>query len=380
MTLSAPSQEVTVKGYLAHNLGDDLFMDTLFRRYPDVRFTVVADEPYRFFESRYGNVRLIPLGTAIPRRPLLGLMSRIGGVTVSPEVRLLLEDVHRTRNLVMIGGSMYQQQRDEQLQKQILFETRHLYKTPDHTFVIGANFGPYWAEDYREAYRHIFTQYCDDVCFRDKWSKSQFPDVANIRTASDVLFAFPMPKLKKRKQAFFSVCDLSLPGRPESLRSKADEYEQWIADIAEKLHAKGYSIVFGAFCTPENDGAAIGRIQEMLRARGVNSENIIYQYDQDPMVNAIASSEIVVATRFHATILGLIAGSKVLPLIYNVKTDNMLNDIARNGIRRVDLLNDMPKNWPHDADEIIGLQPIDVSKQQRDAELQFKALDDFLGR
>lgn len=373
------SKNITVKGYLAHNLGDDLFMDTLFRRYPDVCFTVVADGQYRFFEQRYGNVRLIPLGSVSAQQRLLRLKARLCGTSISEEICLLLRDIRRSHTLVMIGGSMYQQQRDERLQRQILFETRHLYRGALHAFVIGANFGPYWSEWYREEYQKIFTRYCDDVCFRDRWSGEQFLNTPKIRTASDVLFTFPMPKKRREKQVFLSVCDLSLSGRPTALQKRTAEYEQWLVDISSGLCKRGYKIIFGAFCAAENDVAAIERVRNTLVNRGIESECLIYSEDSAPIVNVIASSEIVVSTRFHATILGLVAGAKVLPVIYNVKTDNMLNDLDID-IPRVDLLKSDSNEWISDIDSIVALEPIDVDKQIADAQHQFDALDAFLGR
>jgi colanic acid/amylovoran biosynthesis protein len=42
----------------------------------------------------------------------------------------------------------------------------------------------------------------------------------------------------------------------------------------------------------------------------------------------IAESEYMVATRFHAMVLGLGAGKKVLPLIYHIKLRNVLEDLS----------------------------------------------------
>ena len=39
----------------------------------------------------------------------------------------------------------------------------------------------------------------------------------------------------------------------------------------------------------------------------------------------------IVASRFHANILGLITGTLILPLVYSSKTENVLKDIDFNG-------------------------------------------------
>ena len=48
----------------------------------------------------------------------------------------------------------------------------------------------------------------------------------------------------------------------------------------------------------------------------------------EQILELIAESEYMVATRFHAMILGLGAGKKVLPLIYHIKLRNVLADLS----------------------------------------------------
>lgn len=49
---STTMNSVFLECYLAHNLGDDLFLETLLRRYPDVHFTCVVDGSYDWLLER----------------------------------------------------------------------------------------------------------------------------------------------------------------------------------------------------------------------------------------------------------------------------------------------------------------------------------------
>ena len=58
---STTMNSVFLECYLAHNLGDDLFLETLLRRYPDVHFTCVVDGSYDWLLERYHNISLVRL-------------------------------------------------------------------------------------------------------------------------------------------------------------------------------------------------------------------------------------------------------------------------------------------------------------------------------
>ena len=51
-------------GFYGHNLGDDMFFDMLFRRYPDVLFAVCDSSAYTDLFARYNNVRLYAADSA----------------------------------------------------------------------------------------------------------------------------------------------------------------------------------------------------------------------------------------------------------------------------------------------------------------------------
>ena len=88
-------------------------------------------------------------------------------------------------------------------------------------------------------------------------------------------------------------------------------------------------------------------------------------------------SEYVIATRFHAMILGLAENKPVLPIIYSDKTINVLNDLNFEG-EIIDLRKD--KDWSLISEpQKWGSLPIDMTDRLKvDSQLHFSKLDEFL--
>ncbi|KIR02076.1 putative transferase [Lachnospiraceae bacterium TWA4] len=67
-------------------------------------------------------------------------------------------------------------------------------------YILGANFGPYYTEEYLKAMAKVFEK-AEDVCFREKYSYQLFQN-NRVRYAPDILFTYPMPKMKQQKNKF----------------------------------------------------------------------------------------------------------------------------------------------------------------------------------
>lgn len=84
---STTMNSVFLECYLAHNLGDDLFLETLLRRYPDVHFTCVVDGSYDWLLERYHNISLV----RPPRKKsaLGGRLSLLSSISYTNELAAL---------------------------------------------------------------------------------------------------------------------------------------------------------------------------------------------------------------------------------------------------------------------------------------------------
>lgn len=314
-------KRVFLYAYDKVNLGDDLFIQTIVRRYPNVQFYIWTDRENR---------------TTFRDLPNLSIMDKDGrGVRLLARIRDSLPGRYRgwlekrCDASVYIGGSIFMEYPNwEQFADWWKYKAEHY-----RFFALGANFGPYKTEDYRTKMRCVFER-MEDVCFRDRYSLELFKDCRKVRCAPDILFSLPMPSATvKQKQVFVSVIDCA--GRDDSHTLSAHDpfYVEQMAMLLKKHLADGCTLILASFCRTEGDERAI---QKIIHAMGNTADPRIQclAYDgtnAEVLLNAISESEYVIASRFHAMILAMAAGRPVLPVIYSDKTRYVLEDMSFSG-------------------------------------------------
>ena len=194
----------------------------------------------------------------------------------------------------------------------------------------------------------------------------------NIRFAPDIVFGLNVEKYhsRSRKKVIISVIDLY--GR-EALAKYAEDYENKITEIAHHYANRGFDVVLMSFCKDEGDEKAIARI--LAKSNNEKIKSYYYNGDLDAALREISSAEIVIGTRFHSIVLGLIFGKKVLPIIYSNKTKNMLDDIHFEGDQlRID---EFSKSKVEDLAK-YPTECADLSELRQNAEQHFAILDKFI--
>lgn len=286
--------------------------------------------------------------------------------------------------LVVIGGSLYIQP----IWKHSLFTTvfslrdvlqrKRLYSSADKTFVLGTNFGPYRNSWYKKSYSDIFNKYVTDICFRDQYSFQLFKSDEHIRVAPDILFGTEFPRVERKKKVLFSVVDLGNTMKFRDLSSCSADYDSWIVNAANCYANLGYDIQLCGFSTVEHDDVAVARISHLLAQESIQHDCLTYDNDTSRILSAIAESEVIVGTRFHASILGLAAGCKVLPIIYSDKTSHSLDDIGFASDIRLDL-----RNFKSDdisiCRKVLARERVDIGEVKTQSQRHFIGLDCVLG-
>lgn len=356
-------------GFFGHNVGDDAFFDMLFKRYPDTMFYIMHDPSYAEFFSRYPNVRFYDA-----TRPDIIKINAFGEKFNQSNLfeKLLLKICD---GVVHIGGSIYQQIGNWQLD----FDIRQKRKLRGKKFfAVSNNFGPYTDNSYRDMWAGEFKKWTD-ICFRDRYSYNLFSDIPIVRYAPDLLFRFPIEKKESEKKVSVSVIDTLAPFRTIE-KSTAEAYENKIVELIKRFSSDGYAVSLLSFCAFAGDNAAADRILAALPEEvSSNIKNVVYRNNLNEITNEIETSEYVVATRFHAMILGYIAGKKVLPICYSEKMSNVISDLSlSDSIITLDNLSGLT------ADELIPLANI-VSEEKINeishlATEQFAGFDKFVSR
>ena len=337
-----------VDAYLEKNLGDDLFIDILIKRYPNHKFYAISKgKKY----SKYQNLKIYSneyVFRALKKFQLEKYLANCFDLVVS------------------IGGSMYMEKGDSKRDFSLGRKKR---------FILGSNFGPYKTQEYFNNLKNIF-KLAEDVCFREKYSYDLFSDLKNVRYASDIVFSMDTKDIKitNRKRAIISIisCDYKLDETYKKV------YEEKIIELITFLQYKKYEICLMSFCKVEKDEDAIRSILSKCNYE-LKKKVQVYYYNGniEEALNIIGDSSLVVGSRFHANIIGLLLGKTIIPVIYSDKTKHVLDDM--NVKTKMIDIRDI-ENFSIDSINDDDLNRIiDVTKQRKDAIKHFEILDKVLG-
>ena len=346
--------KIYVQAYLSENLGDDLFVKILTERYPKHRFYSISNNFNNYNNNEnYQNLKVYT------NKYLYKLIRKL---------KLEKNIANRCELAVTIGGSMFIENNEKAKYKEFtLGKNKH--------YILGSNFGPYKTQEYFNNVRKSFEK-AEDVCFREKYTYDIFKDLPNVRYASDIVFSMNTDKIKitNRKRAIISIISCSA-----KLDEKyTEKYEAKIIELMKFLINKGYEICLMSFCKREKDEEAIESIinkcSEELKNR---IETYYYRGNIKEALNVIGDSSLVIGSRFHANILGLLLRKPTIPVIYSDKTIHVLEDmnidLKKIDIREIDTF-DISSISDEDLNKII-----DVSKQKIDSNRHFEFLDKELG-
>jgi len=125
-----------------------------------------------------------------------------------------------------------------------------------------------------------------------------------------------------------------------------------------------------SFCNKQGDNKAINRIKNSI----LSKEKInCYEYtnlETLEFINSFTYNEYIVSTRFHGMIIGLINEQKVFPIVYDIKTKNVIDELAINDYCSLDDINQLKS-----ADILNVKKQKNISKIQMNAYKQFEAFE-----
>lgn len=358
-------KKIILYAYDCCNLGDDLFVRVIANRYPRTRFVFWSSRHNKHTFADVKNLKVIDKDSRLTH--LMGNLHP----SLLPRFRNW-QEAHAAA-VVYIGGSIFI---EYESWPQVLNWWE--YQARNHQlYVLGANFGPYHTEEYRSAMAKIFDS-AQDVCFRETYSRDLFID-HKVRWAPDILFSCPMPQVKQTKrQIFLSVINCTAKNEGETMLAEYQaKYVQNLCVWCREYIQQGYTVVLASFCKKEGDEKTIADLQQAMPMELQSGKLQKLCYDgtnSGQILEAIAESEYVVASRFHAVILAIAAQRPVFPLVYSDKTVHVLEDIGFLGSYA-----DLRKNEPISFERVNKnftekiLVPLEKIKKQ--AENHFCMLD-----
>lgn len=357
-------KHVWLYAYDKVNLGDDLFIRYLVTRYPNHKFYLWSDAINKRNFSDLENLTVIE-----QQSKSLRVFGKICG-SIQARFRTWLEN--HSDAIVYIGGSIFIEYPN--WERYVTWWKEKANSKP--MYVLGANWGPYVTEAYKEGIAEAFAS-MRDVCFRDEYSKRQFDHISTVRYAPDILFSCKMPQCAvKEKHIFVSLIDCSSEDHC-ALKEYEHNYLNSMTSMLQSYLDDGCNITLASFCKQEGDEYAIFELSKQLCCSdlGDRVRTIVYNgmnsYD---LLKAIAESDYVIATRFHGVVLALAAGRPVLPIVYSDKTLHTLESIGFNG-SVFDLRTSEPFSYEQSKKNWIEPEEIPIDTIRKEAQNHFSLLD-----
>lgn len=358
------SAKVAIRYYPQGNFGDDLLVRLLVQRYEN-QFLIDprphsassgATDPF----ADLTNLQVRGTGVGHITRKLLDRVRRrvsLVGQPVSKEADLL----------VYIGGSIFiEPHKDKLFRREVLAYQRF----GKQYCIVGANFGPYRTDGYKRCVKKILAN-ASYVSFRDEKSKAHFSELSNVKCAPDIVFGMDTSSVAITEEGTAVVSVIGVNNRFDSAVVQA--YESLIAELSAQLVAEGYQVELISFCAFEGDEVTIERILAKINPNAIaNVSSYRYRGDIAEVIRRFARAELVVASRFHAAVLGFVLNKPVLPLIYSDKMQAMLDGIGFQG-QSVDI-----RKGEHRAHEKVNFKNIpvrDIDDYREKAVQHFEWLD-----
>lgn len=309
---------VFVDGYWETNLGDDLFLYIIAKKYSRINFFITSTrDNYRVFNN-IKNINLIEQKRT-PIRRFLNSMSRgvkcpLVGSIYSKSIELS----KRYPAYLELGGSLFILPKNGDLD--VNYKKRTIIsKHTDKYVIMGSNFGPYFSNKQLKAYRKLFTS-VKGVSFRDKASYNLFSDIESVSYYPDVVFNLNVEEsqIKSKNYTLFSVINTDKYGKDVDAK-----YTQFVIDQVKKEILSGNSVVLMSFCVSEGDTT---KAKEILRKMSMWQDDItiMEHSDIEESLSVIKNAKKLFATRYHAMILGWLFNKPTFVVSYSSKTENVI--------------------------------------------------------
>lgn len=306
-------KKIYISAYCNANFGDDLFIYLLSKRY-NCNFYICCNPSKNKAFVKLKNVKYPSYISWF----ILKVIKKIFKIKYS------IRNTHKIKTsdaIVKIGGSIF------------IEKDNWKYNWIDSEkplFIIGANYGPAKTQEYYSLVESKISD-SESCCFRDRYSYKLFNHLPNVYYAPDVLFGINIYDIIQHSsnQKGISISVINVSDR-EDLYSYSDGYYTTIAKVIDFFIGLNIPITLLGFCKSEGDDIAIAKIIKMIKNQDIVN-TVTYDGNIKTFLEVIESCETIIATRFHAMILGWVMKKNVIPIIYSNKQTNVIDDVQFSG-------------------------------------------------
>lgn len=300
--------KILLDAYFDNNFGDDLFIDTLLGRYPQARF-------YVFWKKAHPQV--------------LERARQFQNLIIMPG-NCELQWTLRFDGYIMIGGDVLPDGID--YSERVAWMS-HVKGNGGFVAMLGFSLYKTYGEKTRTDL-HTMAMLADAIVIRDHYSAKRFqglvPDVAVVES-TDMAFAREYGNLGEKK----IILGIAPRRKLYSMDEEHTAYCKGIASVANKwlkIHRTG-KVRFLAFSTGEyDDNVTVNDIRSYMDEKN-RTELFTYADNISEFLKNIQECSALLPTRFHALVLALIYDISFVPIPYEVKMTQLLDEVSYSGIR-----------------------------------------------
>lgn len=370
------NNKVLLLAYTGLNFGDDMFIYTICKYFPEQQFFLQSPKKYSMTLNSLNNLTLF-------NKPKLLHVLEYLIYRINKNIRLWWIKKKYKAVVYVIGGLFDDDEIWENMINQYGLEKvknsmwHNCFSREIPFFLLGCNITRVKSKNYIKQMEYLF-EGLNDICFRDLYSYNYFKHLRNIRYAPDIVFNYNCNIDKKDDSILISVwgpltCTEKFP-QWKWAESLWNDYEAFLINIIMKFNEMGKKVTLLALCESEGDFNACNMIKKKV---DICVDIIKYDGDLERIISLFERASFVIGTRFHSIIMALNAQCSFYPIVYESKTQQLLSDIKYN--RK---FSHIEKKESYIVEDVIKnyLENITVSceKIKKEASEQFRMLKNLL--
>lgn len=299
-----------VEGFFVGNLGDDLFLYILGRKFPQQHFYITTTHELIGFYQQFGSFDLY-------KYPVEKKLSRIFPPRVLANIYNMLHG--RNDNYILLGGSVFM---DHQYSKQQYHYRKFDLLTSKRAYVIGSNFGPVVKQPLQKWYAKLLPHF-DWVSWRDKASFDLQLTKTNQNFFPDVVLGLDTEKINLPERSPYMIINImDLPDIDFSPVEK-ETYIKQLCAIATSALKKGLNVDLVSIGGKADTQVAANMKNKYFLTN--KSVSLVGYKDIQQILEEFKGAKEVIATRYHAMILAWVFERPVHVYTYSSKTRNFIS-------------------------------------------------------
>lgn len=313
---------ILIRAYVNGNLGDDLFVRILCDRYPNSNFILIGSKKYRDYYADINNLSYL-VADDFRHKVLEKLKNVIGRFcdnykleNYRRSVEMYASMSQEVKENILISGSYFiEWTRNRKYWKNYFEEESKYYSMKP--IIMGINFGPYETQYYYDSAVNLLKEGCF-LSVRERKTMTLLSSLKPVY-APDIVFTLNR-KIKKEEKKYITLVVVNE-------KCCTQKYVKVLAAYMNKLLKQNYFIKIICFCKAEGDVKTADKLLKNIEDTS-RVDVIVYSgVNLDEILSTIANSQLLIAGRYHAMILGWLYGINVIPICYSQKMINVINDL-----------------------------------------------------